>query len=117
MDLTDIRTYCASLPGSWEDFPFDDTTLVFKVEKKMYALSPTTGGMYINLKCDPDRAAALRDEYDFVSEGYHMNKRHWNTVKITPSVPDHLLKEWIHDSYTLVIESMSKRERDHYLLS
>lgn len=112
MDLTDIRTFCAGLNGSWEDFPFDDTTLVFKVCRKMYALAPVQGELRINLKCDPDIAEKLREEYDYVIPGYHMNKRHWNTIIIDSKADEARVKEWIQTSYNLVLASLSRKERE-----
>ncbi len=114
MDLTDIRSFCAALKGSWEDFPFDDTTLVIKTGKKMYCLAPTTGPLRINVKCDPHNAVSLREEYPFVVPGYHMSKRHWNTVLLDGDVPQELVYSWIEDSYKLVIASMSGKERREY---
>jgi predicted DNA-binding protein (MmcQ/YjbR family) len=114
MDLTDIRTYCASLKGTWEDFPFDDSALVFKVGKKMYALAPTKGDLSISLKCDPVHAEKLREDFDAVSPGYHFNKRHWNTVIIDGSIKKDIIEKWILDSYNLVVKSMSKKEREEY---
>lgn len=112
MDLTDIRSFCAELPGSLEDFPFDETTLVFKVGKKMYALAPTTGSLRLNLKCDPDEAQRLRETYPFVLPGYHMHKRHWNTILVEDCTDDALVYGWIQTSYDLVFASLTRKERD-----
>ena len=116
MDIADIRLYCSQKPGSWEDFPFDETTLVIKTGSKMYALIPLTNNpVKINLKCDPDRSLQLREEYPSITEGYHMNKRHWNTVttsgESTHDVSDNMLKELIDHSYDLVFASLTKKEK------
>ncbi|MBN2436663.1 MAG: MmcQ/YjbR family DNA-binding protein [Spirochaetes bacterium] len=116
MDISDIRLYCSQKPGSWEDFPFDETTLVIKTGSKMYALiSLTNTPVKINLKCDPDRSQLLRRDYPSITEGYHMNKRHWNTVttsdKSSHDVSDNLLKELIDHSYNLVFSSLTKKEK------
>lgn len=103
MTVDDIRDYCLNKPGTTEGFPFGDSALVFKRDGKVYAiLSLTDAPPWINLKCDPDRALQLRDEYDFVEPGYHMNKRHWNTVRLVPELSDDLLRGWIDHSYELV---------------
>jgi len=102
MNIEDLRKYCIDKPGTTEGFPFGDDTLVFKVEGKIFALLNLEGETRINLKCDPDRAIALREEYDSIIPGYHMNKKHWNTVIIEESLPDILVREMIDHSYHLV---------------
>jgi predicted DNA-binding protein (MmcQ/YjbR family) len=109
MDLTQFREYCLSKPGATEGTPFGPDVLVFKVGGKMFALAalnevPTT----VNLKCDPDLALDLRDRYEQVRPGYHMNKKHWNTVEIEGSIPDAELRKMIDHSYDLVVESLPK---------
>jgi predicted DNA-binding protein (MmcQ/YjbR family) len=96
MDLAEFREYCLSKPSTTEDTPFGPDVLVFKVRGKMFALAaleavPTT----VNLKCDPDLALDLRDRYDQVRPGYHMNKKHWNTVEIESGIPDADLRKVI----------------------
>ena len=102
MNIEELREYCLSLPGAGEDFPFDETTLAFKVKDKIFALTDLEPPLSVNLKCDPELAIELREHYPAVVPGYHMNKKHWNTVNIDGSVNDDLLKEWILMSYNLV---------------
>jgi len=102
MNIEELRQYCISKPGTTEGFPFGDDTLVFKVEGKIFALLNLEGETRINLKCDPDRAIALREEYETIIPGYHMNKKHWNTVIIDNSIPETLIMEMIDHSYHLV---------------
>jgi predicted DNA-binding protein (MmcQ/YjbR family) len=109
MDLAEFREYCVSKPGATEDTPFGPDVLVFKVGGKMFALAavddvPTTA----NLKCDPDLALELRDRYEQVRPGYHMNKKHWNTVEIESGIPDDELRKMIDHSYDLVARSALK---------
>ncbi len=112
MNIESLREYCLSKPGTTESFPFDENTLVFKVAGKMFLLTDLEGDFSINLKCDPEKAMELREQYDAVIPGYHMHKRYWNTVIIDGSVPDSILKEWIDHSYNEVVKSlpMSKRK-------
>lgn len=110
MNIEEFRDYCLSKKYVTESFPFDEKTLVFKVAGKMFALSglehkPST----VNLKCDPERAIELRDEYSEIIEGFHMNKVHWNTVKIEGNLPNNLLKELIDHSYDLVVKGLTKK--------
>ena len=109
MDLGEFREYCLTKPGAREETPFGPDVLVFKVAGKMFALAaldevPTT----VNLKCDPDLALDLRDRYEQVSPGYHMNKKHWNTVEIASGIPDVELRKMIDHSYELVTRSLPK---------
>ena len=112
MNIEDFREYCIGKTMVTEDFPFDDTTLVFKVAGKMFSLTDLEGDFTVNLKCDPVKAVELRERYSCVLPGYHMNKKHWNTVKVDGSVPDDLLKEWIDHSYDLVVMGLPKKVRD-----
>jgi predicted DNA-binding protein (MmcQ/YjbR family) len=112
MNTEVLRQYCISKPGATESFPFDESTLVFKVGGKIFALldiesRPTT----INLKCDPERAVLLREENQAVVPGFHMNKRHWNTVTVGGSLRSSDLHDWIDHSYDLVVQSLSKAIR------
>jgi predicted DNA-binding protein (MmcQ/YjbR family) len=109
MDLEQFREYCLSKPGATEGTPFGPDVLVFKVGGKMFALAaldevPPT----VNLKCDPGLALDLRDRYEQVRAGYHMNKKHWNTVEIESGIPDIELRKMIDHSYKLVIEGLPK---------
>jgi predicted DNA-binding protein (MmcQ/YjbR family) len=116
MDIASFYEYCLSKKGTTEHFPFDEDTLVFKVGDKMFALTLLTkweqGNPTINLKCDPDKAEELRNQNDSVTPGYHMNKKHWNTVGINQEVSDSLLKEWIDHSYELVFRSLPVKKRN-----
>ena len=112
MDLAQFREYCLSKPRATEGTPFGPDVLVFKVAGKMFALAaldemPTT----VNLKCDPDWALELRDRYEQVRPGYHMNKKHWNTVEIEGSIPDAELRKMIDHSYELIVKSLPKAAR------
>ena len=112
MDAAEFRAYCLKKKDATEGTPFGSDVLVFKVHGKIFALLaldeiPTTA----NLKCDPDRALELRDRYEEVQPGYHMNKRHWNTVVIEASIPDRELREWIDDSYELVAKSVKPKRQ------
>lgn len=102
MDIVSIREYCISKKGVTESFPFGDDTLVFKKRGKIFALANLEGDLTLNLKCDPDFALELREKYSSVIPGYHMNKKHWNTVLIDGSVPDIELCSWIDHSYEIV---------------
>jgi len=111
MDIELLREYCLSKPETTESFPFDEVTLVFKVGGKMFALVNLHGDLSINLKCDPELAIELRENYSSVQPGFHMNKTHWNTINMDGSVPDKLLKEWIDHSYWLIVSGLSKSLR------
>jgi len=106
-----VREYCLSFRGVTESFPFDEDTLVFKVMGKIFALLSLEGHT-LNLKCDPEKAISLRDTYDAVTPGYHMNKKHWNTIDLTGQVPEKLIREWITDSYQIVVQGLSKKDRE-----
>ena len=112
MNIEEFREYCLSKKYTTESFPFDTTTLVFKVAGKMFALTsldrqPTT----TNLKCDPERSLMLREEYPEIIEGFHMNKKHWNTITIEAGLTNKLLIELIYHSYDLVIRGMTKKKQ------
>jgi len=112
MDLETFRAYCLSLKGTSEDTPFGDDALVFKVEGKMFALADLDAFKSINLKCDPEKAIELRETYPAIGPGYHMNKKHWNTVQMNGSISDDLIKTWTLDSYHLVVKGLSKAVRE-----
>ena len=112
MDIEELRAYCISKKGVTEEFPFDETTLVFKVMGKMFALTDLEGDLTVNLKCDPEKAIELREIYACVQAGYHMNKKHWNTVRVDGSVKDQLVETWIDHSYQLVVEKLTKAQKD-----
>lgn len=109
MNIEEIRAYCLEKKGITESFPFDESTLVFKVMGKMFALTSLEKEPSINLKCDPEKAIELRECFPSVQPGYHMNKRLWNTVYLDDSIPDTLIREWIDDSYYLVVKKLPKK--------
>ncbi len=95
-----------------ESFPFDETTLVFKIMGKMFVLLNLDDDPSMNLKCDPEEAITLRESYEAVLPGYHMNKTHWNTVLLNGSIPSSLLKKWIDDSYDLVVKKLPRSSKE-----
>jgi predicted DNA-binding protein (MmcQ/YjbR family) len=103
MNIETLREYCISKPDVNEGFPFGEDTLVFKVKGKIFALANLDDDLSVNLKCDPLFAIELREKYSSVSPGYHMNKKHWNTVLLDGSIPDLEVFSWIDHSYNLVI--------------
>ncbi|MFV0375806.1 MAG: MmcQ/YjbR family DNA-binding protein [Mangrovibacterium sp.] len=112
MNIEELRDYCISKKGTTEDFPFDETTLVFKVMGKMFALTDIESELSINLKCDPERAIELREQFSCVLPGYHMSKAHWNTVKIDGSVNDRQIHRWIDDSYDLIVAKLTRKQKE-----
>lgn len=110
MNIEEFRNYCLSKKGITEEFPFDAQTLVFKVMGKMFALVPLERiPSQANLKCDPERAIALREEYDgIITPGYHMSKVHWNTLFLE-NLPPKLINELVDHSYNLVVSKMTKK--------
>ena len=112
MHLADFCAHCLSLPHVEETTPFGPDVLVYKVGGKMFALTvPDDHPATANLKCDPDRAIDLRDRYEDVQPGYHMNKRHWNTLTLEGRLPNALIIELIRHSYDLVVASLPKKLR------
>ncbi len=112
MTLDTLRTLCLSMPQAEETQPFGPDVLVYKVAGKMFALTvPEDFPPRVNLKCDPERALELRDEHESILPGYHMNKRHWNTVVLDGSVPAVLVREMVRHSYDLVVAGLSAKAR------
>lgn len=111
MNIEELRDFCLSLPAVEEKFPFDQNTLVFYIAGKMFCLSNINEFESINIKCNPDIANELREKFQAVLPGYHMNKKHWNTIKVNEDVKDDLIKQWIKDSYNLVILTLPKSKR------
>lgn len=110
MDIETFREYCLAKKGVTEEFPFDEATLVFKVMGKIFALTNIEQGDFsINLKCEPEKVILLREQYEAVHPGYHMNKKHWNTVYVQRDASDKLLKEWIDESYCLVVAGLPQK--------
>jgi predicted DNA-binding protein (MmcQ/YjbR family) len=109
MDLEFLREYCLKKPNTTEETPFGLDPLVFKVHGKMFALCSIENFVSISLKCDPDKAEELRATYTAVNAGYHMNKKHWNTVTVNQDVDDSLLLTMVDDSFALVVKSLPKK--------
>jgi predicted DNA-binding protein (MmcQ/YjbR family) len=113
MDIESLREYCLSKPATEETLPFGPDTLVYKVSGKVFLLTGLDTEIFrFNVKCNPDLALELREQYDCVQPGYHMNKKHWNTIVVDGSVSNQQLKEWIDHSYQLVIDSLPKKQRE-----
>ena len=113
MDATELRAWCLRQAGANEDFPFGPEHSVFKVAGKMFALSALDRTpLEVSVKCEPELAVSLRASYPAIRPGYHLNKRHWNTITIDGSLPDQLLRDLIEDSYDLVVSALPKRTRD-----
>lgn len=112
MNIEEIRNYCLAKKGVDECFPFDEQTLVFKVMGKMFLLTGIESKpVEFNVKCDPEKANALREKYAFIKPGYHMSKKHWNTVVCDGSAFPKLVKECIDDSYNLVVSGLTKKQK------
>jgi len=111
MNIEEFRNYCIKKPGVREEFPFDNKTLVFKVGGKIFALTDIEKFESINLKCDPEKALEYRENFSAVMPGYHMNKKHWNTILIDGTINNNLLFKWIDDSYQLVFEKLNKQQK------
>jgi len=113
MHIEELREYCLGKPFSEETFPFDETTLVFKVMGKAFLLCDILEKpLSFNVKCDPEKAIELRGQYSFVLPGFHMNKKHWNTVVCESGVSKKLLKELIDHSYEMVVRGMPVKKRE-----
>ena len=111
MNIEAFRAYCLSKPGVTEELPFGPDTLVFKVMGKMFSACGIESFVSVNLKCDPERAVELREQYEGIKPGYHMNKKHWNTVSVGMDVSDELFRELTDHSYQLVVSSLPKKLR------
>jgi predicted DNA-binding protein (MmcQ/YjbR family) len=113
MDAAELRAWCLRQGGAIEDFPFGPESSVFKVAGKMFALSALERSpLEVSVKCEPDLAVALRDSYPAIRAGYHLNKRHWNTVTLDGSLPDQLVRDLVEDSYDLVVSALPRRVRE-----
>ena len=108
MNIEEYRDYCLSFAGVTEDFPFDEHVLVFKVRGKIFSLTNVELFISINLKCEPEMAIELREQHRAVVAGYHMNKKHWNTVLIDGSIADSKIRAMIRQSYDLVVKKLTK---------
>ena len=109
MNFEDIYSHCTSKQFATEDYPFDTSTLVFKVGGKLFLLIDSDNPNSINVKCDPEKVTELRENYSCVLPGYHMNKTHWNTIVCDGSVNNKLIESWIDDSYNLVVSGLTKK--------
>ncbi len=113
MHIETFRTYCLAKPGVTEEFPFDEVTLTFKVMGKIFAITGLNREDFqVNLKCDPERVDELRADHPQILPGYHMNKKHWNTVLFEDGLSEKLLKELIDHSYELVVKKLKKADRE-----
>ena len=118
MQLDTIREHCLAKPDVTEGFPFGESALVFKTSGRIFAIlmideTPPS----INLKCDPVRALELREQYDWVQPGYHMNKKHWNTIILDGSIPSEQIQRMIDHSYQLIVDNLPTAEREQLLAS
>ncbi len=112
MNIESLRAYCLSIHAVTEDFPFDEDVLVFRVAGKIFLLtSITKKPLQFNVKADPDTIIEMREQFDCVIAGYHMNKKHWNSVVVDGSVSDKKLQEWIKQSYDCIVAGLPKKER------
>ncbi len=112
MNIEEFRFFCLSKKGVEETFPFDEVTLVFKVMGKMFALTGLDSEEFsVNLKCDPERAIDLRESHEEITAGWHMNKKHWNTVSFEGDLGDAFLKELVEHSYDMVVKGLRKVDR------
>lgn len=113
MNIEEFRNYCLSKKGVEESFPFDEVTLVFKVLGKVFAITGLKAEEFrVNLKCDPERAVELREEYEDIIPGWHMNKKHWNTVYFEKGLETNLLMELIDHSYDCVVKGLRKKDKE-----
>lgn len=111
MNIESFRSHCVAKKGVTEEFPFDENTLVYKVMGKMFVLADVSLFESINLKVDPEKGAELREQYPSVQPGYHMNKKHWITVLMDGSISDRLVRQWIDESYQLVVSGLTKKQQ------
>lgn len=111
MNVEEFRAYCITKPGATEDMPFGKDTLVFKVEGKMFAAAGLELFERFNVKCDPQKAIELREKFEAAVPGWHMNKRHWNTLYVNRDMNERQLKHWINHSYELVVSKLPKSKR------
>jgi len=116
MNIETLRAYCLAKKAVEDGFPFGEDTLVFKVAGRIFLLASLSANpLQFNAKCEPDQAVELREQYDAIIPGYHMNKQHWNTVIIDGTLPASLIKQMIDDSYHLIVQSLPKKAREALL--
>ncbi len=112
LNIEIIRNYCLSKKCVTESFPFDESTLVFKVCNKMFCLADINPPISVNLKCNPEDAIELREKYEAVFPGYHMNKKHWNTIMVNDIHNPQLIWKWIDNSYNLIVGGLTQKVRE-----
>lgn len=112
MNIEEVRDYCLSLPQVTEDFPFDETTLVFRIERKIFAMVDLENTEWFVLKCDPEYALDLRERYSEISGAWHMNKKYWNQLNLFGALQDELIKHLIRHSYNEVVKKLPRRVKD-----
>lgn len=115
MNIESYLDFCLSLPFAEESTPFGENTLVMKVKGKAFALFPIEPFVSVNLKCNPELAIELREKYSQVTPGFHMNKKHWNTIMVNEGISDALLKKWTEHSYRLVVDKLAAKEKGEVL--
>ena len=110
VDSTELRSWCLERPGAVEEFPFGPEHSVFKVGGKVFAISALERApLEVSVKCEPELAVELRNSYAAIRPGYHLNKRHWNTITLDGSLPDQLVRDLVEDSYDLIVSALPKR--------
>ena len=112
MNIEEVRDYCLSLPQVTEDFPFDETTLVFRIERKIFAMVDLENTEWFVLKCDPEYALDLRERHSEISGAWHMNKKYWNQLNLFGALQDELIKHLIRHSYNEVVKKLPRRVKD-----
>jgi predicted DNA-binding protein (MmcQ/YjbR family) len=113
MEPADLRAHCLSFPGAGETFPFGSETSVFKVAGKIFAIAPLARDpLEVSLKCEPALAEQLRTAHPAIRPGYHLNKRHWNTVTVGSSAPDEMVRDMVEDSYDLIVSGLPRAVRE-----
>jgi predicted DNA-binding protein (MmcQ/YjbR family) len=115
MNIESYLDFCLSLPFAEESTPFGDNTLVMKVKGKAFALFPIEPFVSVNLKCDPELAIELREKYHQVTPGFHMNKKHWNTIMVNTGLSDTHIKQWTEHSYRLVVDKLPAKDKKEVL--
>lgn len=112
MNIEEVREYCLSLPQVTEDFPFDDTTLAFRIEQKIFAMVDLENTQWFVLKCEPEYALDLREKHSEINGAWHMNKKHWNQLNLFGTLPDKLVKHLIRHSYNEVVNKLPRKVKD-----
>ncbi len=111
MNVEEILNYCLAKPYTTQEFPFNETVMVMKVAEKMYLLTDLEGEFHIALKCAPEKVIELREHYPAVKAAFHMNKSNWNSIHINGTITDSIIREWIDESYNLVVKGFTKKKR------